>query len=259
MGISPAHSARLQEDLRLGGSEGIFYRRNPKVVTVEGKPRVRSYYDADRPNRPSVTEHYYLRVYKAHLKGTDQAQIVSQINKRARRRTPQAQLIRDVDSKLWSAYMLRQEAIGDPVTGLNLGAKQADFEIKARELRAAQDEARKVKVPPASKAFKAKFFATGSRYSNALVDMGQRLGNETWAIGDSPNHAGDAGYYFEVVRPTLMAGTLPMVAEGPIDPERQELIDELTELGSPPNADASTDALKRALKRVYKEQGIIGG
>lgn len=261
MGISPSHLERLREDLVLGARAGISYRKSPKPTVVEGKLRARSYYDSEHPKRKPVTEHYYLRVYKKFLKegGTlndtayePQEAIVQRINKASR--SP-VKTRRDVESRIWPAYVIRQQALGTPVTEDNWDANVEKFETLMNDLRIAQLDARNIKVPPASESTKKAAYATGSIYSNALVQLGLRLGNETWSIGDSPEHAGNGGYYAEVVQPAMKDSAVNITDVEANDPEREAVLHDYEAEGIEPDLNLTTRQLKSILRVTLRGRG----
>lgn len=168
--ITPRNLALLNRDLSYG--EVVNYRKVPG--------RGRRYYDPKRPANPPVTDDYVFRVYKPRLNALDR----QRINEAARLNVQQQRSNRE---SLLSTWMLRQQALGQPVTTRNEARKNADFRQAYQQFRQVKYEVDANSGIENPNRFEYK--EPGSEYSELLVELGRRTGEENFPVGESePNY-----------------------------------------------------------------------
>lgn len=219
-------SSRLQEDLAEGP---VFYRRVPGGN--------RSYYDPKRPTRPAVTEHYVVRIYKPAIQQEQRALINARVQQYQR-------IARAEDKSLATTYIKRQAALGQPVTTQNLTLKDAQFKDLVRRMRIASYNARAQNE--LTNPTRARAFETGSTYSDLLVALGRRTGEEDFPIGESPKHSEAGGTYIDTV-------VVPYLTQGvQVNVERESNIELLSGAG----IDASNFS-DRQIRIALDREGLI--
>lgn len=201
--VSPRNLALLERDLGYGAP--VLYRRVPGAG--------RKYYDPKRPELDPVSEDYYLRVYKPALQhgitlrpGTPEQRTYSssigataRINEAAKQNV---RLQRNLRKSLYSTWLAKRKAEGRPVTKASQAVDNVEFNQLYNALRNASYQARHQNRLENEQRMAA--FNPGSEYSNLLIALGRRTGNETFPIGESPKYAGEAGSYIDtVVLPAL--------------------------------------------------------
>jgi hypothetical protein len=179
--VSAQNQAFLDED-RPGSGTLINYRRVPGYG-----PGNRMYYD---PISGKVrTEDYVLNVYRPRLEDAARAQAATTSRGVARR-------LRAQRSSLADTYSLKKATEGQPVD-------QEEFNTLYYALKEEQLRVRFYPIEDVDA--RTDLLSPGSLYDQLLVALGRRLGNETFAVGESPKHAGEGGYINEVVIPNLNA------------------------------------------------------
>ncbi len=177
------NQAQLNADLAAGP---IFYRRVPGPG--------RKYYDPMRPENPTVSEHYVLRVYKPKLNQIQRQQVNQRVRDTIKLQRQQKLTL----AETWSA---KQASLGRPVTPRNLTLKDQQFKQAYDQYRIESWTARHQGLENPNRAA---YFAPGSTYDQSMVQMGRRTGEEDFPIGESPKHAGQTGSYIDdVVKPYL--------------------------------------------------------
>jgi hypothetical protein len=171
----------------LGYGSPVFYRPVPGSAS--------RYYDPSRPENGTVSKHYVFKVYHPQLNPLQRAMVRETMTRHVSRQ-------RQIRSSLAEGWMLRQAAIGNPVTPENTRDRQGEFTELYNRLRVEAHAARqqnRLENPDRVLAFQA-----GSPYSNLWVELGRRRGDENFPVGDSPRHAGAGGSYIDtVVKPYL--------------------------------------------------------
>lgn len=217
---------RLQDDLTRGP---VFYRRVPGGN--------RTYYDPKRPTLAPVSEHYVVRIYKPAIEAEQRAVINARVRDYQR-------IAREQNKSLAETYMIRQASLGQPVTAQNVTLKDAQFKDLVRQLQIESYKARQQNV--LTNPNRAKAFETGSAYSNLLVALGRRTGEEDFLIGESPKHSEAGGTYIDTI-------VVPDLGEKvAVNVERANNIEMLTDLGY----DASNMS-DRQIRVALNKEGLL--
>ena len=230
-----ATQSRLNADLALqqAGGGPILYRKVPG--------QKRRYYDPKRPERPTVSEDYVVRVYKKAIN----PEYVSIIRQSVRTNTKSQSRVKRALAETW---IVRQQYENGVIYTPNEALRQPEFLQTYQQLREAAFLARH--SGGIENESRDEFFRAGGEYSELLVAMGRRTGLETFPIGESPLHVSSPGasYIDTVVQPWLR-GEINLV-------EQQEKLDEIATVEEPTLTDEQVEVER--LKQVADKERIFG-
>lgn len=105
-------------------------------------------------------------------------------------------------SSLLSTWQARQASLGQPVTARNVARKDAEFRQLVQRLRIVSYQARHTPYEDAEA--RARLYASDGEYAQILVQLGRRLPDAGFPVGESALQVGaGASYINEVVLPAL--------------------------------------------------------
>lgn len=91
--------------------------------------------------------------------------------------------------------MLKERALGRPVTTRNQAKKNVEFQALYQRLQVVSLQARHA---PLGSRLREELYAPDGEYANLLVQLGRRLPNEQFRVGMSPLAVGEGESYIDV-------------------------------------------------------------